>query len=181
MNEKKKELKLVGIIEGTTCSSIDTQKQIDDILKCKIDLVCNGKKIAWEDFYDKTNTEKRALFNAILEDRKMRVDKKTAMANRPLFAVCTLIDNICKRVEYYEGHDKLEKTYDFRSAELENEKLEDYLTEDEYAYDPINFLKQNGLIDKDNEDFTKNILEILHSSNEKELKEKFEKYMKDNK
>lgn len=176
---EKIEKKLIGIINGETCSSEETQKQIDNILQYEINISENDKPVLWSDVYDKTNKEDRVLFNCIIADRKMRVDKKIPMADRPLFAVCTIIDDVCVRIEYYEGHDCLEKTFDLRSKELKNQDLEDYYKEDENAYNPIEFLKQKKVIDKDKEKLFSNILDILHSSSEEELKKKAEEYFKE--
>lgn len=180
-NNEKIEQKLIGIKNNETCSSTETQKQIDNIIQYDINIFDEERVIQWSDVYDKTNKEERALFNSIIADRKQRVDKKELMADRPRFAVCTIINGVCERVEFYEGHDELEKTYDLRSKNLKNKKLEDYLTKDENAYNPLEFLKQSGLIKSEEEKMVGEILDILHSSNEKELREKADKYFKDKK
>lgn len=162
-NEKK----IIGFIDNITCSSKETQKQINEIMQYKINIVDNNEIVKWTDLYDENNTDKRVLFNSIIADRKRRVDENTALADRPRFAVCTITNGTCERIEFYEGHDRLEKTFDLRSKELSNKKLEDYLEDDEYAYDPIEFLKANNIIDKENEKLYRDILNILHSPIEK--------------
>jgi len=176
--EEKIEQRLIGIIEDHTCTSHETQEQINNLIQYEIDIYENEEKVLWSDVYDKTNEKERVLFNSILADRKIRVDQKIPLADRPKFAICTIINDVCERIEFYEGHDRLEKTFDLRSKRLAKMNLEDFLTEDEYGYEPIKFLKQQNLINKENESLFRNMLEILHSSNEEELKEKVEKYIK---
>ena len=180
-NEEKIEQKLIGIIDNNTCSSKETQNQINEIIQYKISISDNNEVVKWSDLYDKNNTDERVLFNSIIADRKKRVDENIALADRPRFAVCTIINGVCERIEFYEGHDRLEKTFDLRSKKLMNQELQDYLENDEYAYNTIDFLKTNYLIDPKDEKLFSDILNILDSSNEKELREKAEKYIKDNK
>ncbi len=86
--------------------------------------------------------EPRTLFQFILGDRRVRVDQKTFMADRPPFAVATVLDGIVIRLEMYEGHDALECTYDFRSPPLRGKELPRWMETDPQAYDPVAFLQQ---------------------------------------
>ncbi|CCQ92869.1 hypothetical protein CULT_1110006 [[Clostridium] ultunense Esp] len=112
-------------------------------------------------FYDPE--EPRTLFQSILKDRKIRVDKGQFMADRPSFAVITAKNGKAVRLEYYEGHDSLELVYDIRSQEFYNKELPPFMEKDEYGYDPSAFLEELFGIPKD---ISKPILEILHKMDE---------------
>ncbi len=123
VNKEFLEKKYIGFVSDTVCSSLETKKQIEDIILHEIDIMENNEKVTWSDVYDKTNKETRAIFNSIIEDRIIRVDKKICMASRPSFAVCTFINGVCERIEFYEGYNVLGKSYDLRSKRLKNEQL----------------------------------------------------------
>lgn len=130
LKQNKVEKKFIGVISDEVCSSLETKNQIEEIISKEIDIVCDGEKVSWQDFYDKEHKEKRILFNFIIEDRIFRVDNHKMMASRPVFAVCTFVNDVCERMEYYEGEDRLEKTYDLRSERLSHCKLKDYIYKD---------------------------------------------------
>ncbi|MCQ4924892.1 hypothetical protein NE686_17455 [Tissierella carlieri] len=158
------EIKLIGFVDDTVCGSEETRNQIEELKKYQLNLIAeDGKRVEWDDIDNPE--EPRTILQAIESDRAMRVDKKKFMANRPLFAVATTKDDEIVRLEFYEGHDKLEKVFDIRSKELLEKDLSDYLSEDENAYDPVEFLKSTFGID---ETISKPILEKLHKDIEKD-------------
>jgi hypothetical protein len=116
-----------------------------------------GEKVTWDDV-DNPN-EPRTLFQSILKDREMRVDKKTLMADRPSFCVITAADGKAIRLEFYEGHDALSLIYDIRSKELQGKRLPNFMDEDPQAYDPARFLRENFGIP---EELSKPILDKVH-------------------
>lgn len=142
-NEKLSEtLYFIGV-DGIkqVVDSTKTQKQIDRVknLDCMLTHE-DGQLLSWEYFDDET--ENRTLFQAILKDRELRVDKGVFMANRPLFAVVTAQQGAAVRLEYYEGHDELKLVYDIRSTELQHNELSPFLEKDYYAYNPSAFLRE---------------------------------------
>jgi len=81
------------------------------------------------------------------------------MADRPAFAVATVANDAVVRLEFYEGHDALECTYDLRSAALQGKDLPRWLERDPLAYDPVAFLKEFlGLP----EDFPRPLRDAIH-------------------
>ena len=165
MSRKRKETLqtlYVGINGEKVVNSVETKKQINRVKKLKSMLTNeNGQPLDWYTFDNPE--EPRTLFQAILKDRKMRVDKGQLMADRPSFAVITAKNGKAVRLEYYEGHDSLELVYDIRSPEFYNKELQPYMEKDEYAYDPSAFLEELFGIPKD---ISKPILEILHKMDE---------------
>lgn len=131
---------LVGIDGEKTVNSKTTQEQLDELHKYELDLEHQGEKISWEDIDN--IEESRTFLQSILNDRKMRVDNHTLMADRPSFAVATIYQDRIVRIEYYEGHDALKKVYDLRSKELQDKEMPDFMTSDPQAYDPAEFLEE---------------------------------------
>lgn len=76
------------------------------------------------------SVNKNMIFRAIIEDRKLRVDKKISLADSPNFCEITIIDDVIERLEYYEGHDKLK--YDTRSNRLTGVELGQTFVKDEW-------------------------------------------------
>lgn len=150
---------LIGLVEDRACDSKTTRQQIEEMKKYELNLYSTeGEKIPW-DIFDDPN-EPRTILQAIEGDRKVRVDEKNFMADRPLFAVFTTYGNQIIRLEFYEGHDVLEKVYDIRSKELYGKDMPDYLGVDECAYDPAKFLEEIFGIP---EEFSKPILDEVHN------------------
>lgn len=118
----------IGVVfnqdEGRAVDSKTTQAQIEEVRRLNCKLVGeNDEALNW-DIFD--NPDKpQTLFQAILIDRKLRIDERNYMADRPNFAVVTADGNNAVRLEYYEGHDYLSKVYDIRSKELKGQKLND--------------------------------------------------------
>lgn len=108
--------------DGKVVDSSTTRNQIEAVkeLECRIQQE-DGSKVSWDDLDDPD--EPRTLFQALLADRRRRVDEDTLMANRPPFCVVTEDDGAAIRLEYYEGHDALSMTYDVRAPDLEGEDL----------------------------------------------------------
>ena len=137
----KSELALIGFeLEGEDWRAVGAKKTREQIEYVK-SFECNlyhKKELDWEQFDDPS--ESNTLFQAIEKDRAIRIDKKTFMANRPLFAVITIIDGKAARLEFYEGHDALELACDIRSKELADKELEPFMAKDGLAYNPVEFL-----------------------------------------
>jgi len=166
-----REVRLIGFVENVACDSKETRKQINELKKYKLDLVDekSGQKITWRHLDDPDL--KQSIFRAIESDRALRIDEKEIMADRPTFAAITIQDNRIVRLEFYAGHDALEKIYDFRAKELHGKKLPDYMEKDENAYDPAKFLKEHFGID---EKFSVPILKKLHEMEREEAIRKME-------
>src|SRR5690554_228541 len=128
----------IGFDGEEVVNSLKTQRQIDEVKKLECMLVHKGTSLDWETFDNPEQSQ--TLFQAILRDRKCRVDEGNLMADRPQFAVITAYEGKAVRLEYYEGHDELELVYDIRAAELKGKNLPQFLESDPHAYDPAAFL-----------------------------------------
>jgi hypothetical protein len=115
----------IGADGKKVVDSKTTQEQIHEVERLHCRLTENGEPLTWPDL-DNPN-EPRTLFQAILRDRKMRVDDGIFMADRPAFAVVTAIGEDAVRLEYYEGHDALSLIYDLRAPELASKSLPAWL------------------------------------------------------
>jgi len=127
--------------DGTqVVDSTETQRQIDAVkaLVCALVTPESKEAVSWSDLDDPA--EPRTLFQFILGDRRLRVDRQRLMADRPPFAVVTEHDGHAVRLEMYEGHDYLECTYDLRAPKLAGLVLPMYMASDPQAYDPAKFL-----------------------------------------
>ena len=142
MNEAtfQSEVLFVGHDGEKIVDSAETQRQIDRLTALPSKLVDQGEAIQWKALNDPA--ESRTLLQCVLGDRRERVDKKRLMADRPPIAVATIVDGQVVRLEFYEGHDGLEKTFDLRSAELQGKALPDWMGRDPRAYDQVAFLQQ---------------------------------------
>jgi hypothetical protein len=140
---KKQTIYFIGTNGETTINSQETQKQIDEVKKLESALIDEGTEevLPWAAFDD--GKEPRSLFQAILNDRRMRVDKGHLMADRPSFIVVTAHRSKAIRLEFYEGHDSLSLVYDIRSRELHSKKLPAFMESDPCGYDPIAFLSEH--------------------------------------
>lgn len=148
----------IGFVNDTACNSMTTMEQINEVQKLECDLeLSDGTKLSWDYFNDPA--EPRSLFQAIIHDRKGRVDKKILMANRPPFAVVTAFDKRAVRLEFYEGHDSLTCTHDLRAKELHKSCLPVYMDSDPNAYDPVKFLQETFGIPAE---FSKKLLDSAH-------------------
>ena len=92
----------IGANGEKVVDSIETLKQIEAVKKLTCNMLDDGNILTWNDFDNPEET--RTLFQSILGDRKMRVDEKTFMADRPAFCVITEHEGAAVRLEYYEGH-----------------------------------------------------------------------------
>ena len=100
----------IGIKNDKACDSKVTKEQIKSIKKFPISITYENKKLNWA--HIDNLDEPRSLFQSIIKDRELRIDKRTLMADRPKFAVCTIEQGKVIRIEFYEGHNRLEKTFD---------------------------------------------------------------------
>jgi hypothetical protein len=123
------------------------REQIDYVKSFECALTHKEEPLTWDVFDDPK--EGRALFQAIEADRKVRVDKRQFMVDRPPYAAVTIMDGRVVRLEYYEGHDALELTHDIRSKELVGKKLPPFMRRDGAAYDPVAFLEDAFGIPRD--------------------------------
>jgi|CZCB01.1.fsa_nt_gi hypothetical protein len=131
---------LIGTDGEKAISSEVTKKQIEEVKKLTCALAHKGQPLDWDSFDNPD--EPRTLFQAIMHDRKQRVDEGHLMADRPNFAVVTAYQGRAVRLEYYEGHDALQLVYDIRAPELQGKDLPKYMEADPCAYDPVDFLEQ---------------------------------------
>jgi len=147
----------IGVDGEKTVNFNETQAQIKAVKALRCCLQDEGEALSWDAFDNPK--EKRTIFQSILKDREMRVDKKILMADRPSFCVITAIDNKAIRLEFYEGHDLLHLEYDIRSKELQSKDLPFFMDEDPQAYDPVKFLKDVFGI---SEEFSRPFLDKVH-------------------
>jgi hypothetical protein len=132
----------IGFNGEEVVDSVETQRQIDEVKNLECDLEYKGEKLSWDLLDDLS--EPRTLFQFVLGDRRIRVDQHTLMADRPPIAVVTTVGNKAVRLEFYEGHDALKLTYDFRASELEGKDIPRWLETDPQAYNPFKFLQSVG-------------------------------------
>lgn len=132
-----------GKLHLEACGSDETQRQIDRLKTYALDLQHEGEPISWGELDN--IEEPRTIMQAVLTDRRRRIDSQTIMADRPPFALATVAAGRIVRLEYYEGHDALACIFDLRSAELADKDLPKYLGSDPQAYDPMLYLAAVGL------------------------------------
>ena len=124
------------IIGGSPLSRLEnsegTRNQISQLSQNPLLLVEQGKQVDWQELFDPNNH--RSIFQAIIDDRERRVDQREIMCDRPPFAVVTVTENGIERVEYYEGHDRLEMLYDLRSHNFRTRKISNYIDKDPQPY-----------------------------------------------
>ena len=113
------------VSSGGLASSIETRLQIDDVKSLECRLQIEGESLTW-DFFDDPD-EPRSLFQTILNDREMRVNRRIELEDRPPTCVITSMDGKAVRLEFYEGKYMLRLRFDIRSSELEGAKLPNYL------------------------------------------------------
>lgn len=148
---------LVGTDGEQVVDSATTRKQIAEVEALECALENEGQRLTWKDLDDPA--QPRTIFQSILRDRELRVDKHTPMADRPAFAVITAAGSKAVRLEFYEGHDALQLVFDLRSRGLQGKDLPSFLESDPHAYDPAKFLKDALGIP---EELSKPILEAVH-------------------
>lgn len=119
---------VIGLKGNRILSYEETMEQIEEIRSLECGLQVDGEPLTWEAFDDPT--EQRTLFQRILEDRYMRVDKKTLMADRPAFCAITAMEGRAVRLEFYEGQKTLRLVYDIRAKEFEGMELPKFLGRD---------------------------------------------------
>ena len=114
----------VGFKNGVSTNAREALRQMMVLCKYDLDVVgLKNEKLQWGDIYGETDRNK--LFSVIYQDRKIR--KKEHMADRPPFLIGTIIGNQVIRLEFYYGHDKLEKIYDFRHENYQDDNsFEEY-------------------------------------------------------
>lgn len=132
---------VIGFNKNTITSNKETLKQIKEIMKYDLDVEdINGRKIEWKDIYDEM--DKNSLFYVIYKDRKDR--KNNMMADRPPYLRFGVVNDTIVIVEFYFGHDKLVKIYEFRSKKIDDSiMLEPYIDNVEYEKD--NFIDILGI------------------------------------
>lgn len=156
-------IKFIGVDGENAVNSETVLKQIEEIKKYELNIYdVDGNKITWADL---DNENDRSLFRNIYLDRKVRIDKKTAMADRPQFIACTIENNKIIRLEFYEGHDSLKLEFDLRKKEDFDKDLKPYMQEDENAYNPIAFLQSMGI----NKEVAEKAMELFHENAENDL------------
>ena len=118
-------------------NSQKTLGQIAIVRKLECTLEYEGKQIQWdmldspaEPPFGFPKWGRRTLFQAIVSDRKMRVDQGELMADRPPIAIVTAVAGKAVRMEFYAGHDVLCPICDLRAKELQGKPLPCWLTSD---------------------------------------------------
>ncbi|MCD6132782.1 MAG: hypothetical protein J7J16_00400 [Deltaproteobacteria bacterium] len=113
----------IGIKEGKIISSRETRKQIDEVkkLKCQLRHPITGERLGWDSFDDPD--DEKSLFQAILRDRKLRVDQGLLMMKKAPFCVITAVDDIAIRLEFYGGYRKTQLIADIRNRRLQGLRL----------------------------------------------------------
>ncbi|MCL0035884.1 hypothetical protein M1N44_02415 [Dehalococcoidia bacterium] len=131
-------------------NSAKTLEQIAEVKKLECAMEHEGEQIRW-DMLDSPaepigfpKLGRRTLFQAIVSDRRLRVDQRTMMADRPPIAVVTAVAGKAVRMEFYAGHDALHLIYDLRTRELQGKPMPRWLTSDPQAYNPYRFLQSIG-------------------------------------
>jgi hypothetical protein len=119
---------LIGLEGNRVLSYEETKYQIEAVRDLECGLQVEGEPLSWDAFDDPT--EQRTLFQKILEDRYMRVNKRTLMSERPSFCAITSIDGRAVRLEFYEGKRTLKLVFDIRAKEYEEEKWPNFLDRD---------------------------------------------------
>lgn len=128
---------VIGIFNDEAADSKTTIKQIQEVKKYELCLQDeNGNPITWEQLDNPKN--ECTLFQTIINDRKLRIDQKIIMADRPNFCVVTIDGNKIIRLEYYQGHDSLSLVYDIRTKEYCGKPMENYLDNDFLGHDFVN-------------------------------------------
>jgi len=146
MNVHTLAIGFLGDIHGrdlTACGADETRRQIAELRGYSLALTHEGQPVTWEHLDNPE--EPRTILQFIVADRSRRIDSKTLMADRPPFALATIQAGRIVRLEFYEGHDALECSYDFRAPELADKALPRYLDADPQAYDPAAFLRGLGM------------------------------------
>ena len=114
----------IGFENLEALRSEQTREQINKMRELEIVVVepsNRGEVVKWDDIDNPT--EDRTLLRAIEQDRDVRVNQNTCMADRPNLCILTIIDEKIERIEFYEGHDALECTCDLKSLRLMKYKL----------------------------------------------------------
>jgi hypothetical protein len=120
----------IGFKNNHVINSKDTFRQVLKLKKLKLNLHHeDGQDVQWLDIYDSSNP--RSIIQAIILDRRRRVDYKSIMADRPSTCVVTINNDSIDRIEYYEGHDGLKLIYDIRSKSLQGVQLESSYKEEQ--------------------------------------------------
>lgn len=113
----------IGFKNDHVINSKDTFRQVSKLKKLNLNLLHeDGQDVQWLDIYDSSNP--RSIIQAIILDRRKRVDYKNIMADRPSTCVVTINNDSIDRIEYYEGHDGLRLVYDIRSKSLQGVQLD---------------------------------------------------------
>lgn len=103
--------------------TIETEKQIKRLKLCN----CVLRSQTTDQSIN--HTELSTLFQAILSDRKLRMDEGKRIDCRPPFAVATIDEGRIVRLEYYAGTDYHELQYDLRATGLANKPMKCFLDE----------------------------------------------------
>lgn len=120
-------LHFIGIKEGRLTSSQETKRQIEKTksLKCQLRHPITGERLSWEVFDNPE--EKDSLFQAILRDRELRVDRGLLMLKKPPFCAVTALDDIAIRLEFYGGYEEISLIADLRNRQLQSVYLPSFI------------------------------------------------------
>ena len=104
--------------------SEETRKQIEEVTKLDCMISDRHGPLTWAAF--ERSEHPVGLFQQVLQDREMRVDKKIPMSTHPQLIVITVEDEKVIRLEYYEADREFEMwncIYDFRAEDLKSAVL----------------------------------------------------------
>lgn len=124
---------IIGFKGDIITNHKEALEQIKQVMKYDLDIGdINGRKIEWNDIYNEM--DKNSLFSVIYKDRKDRISHM--MADRPPYLRVGILNGAIVILEFYFGHDKLEKIYEFRSKKIDDSiLLEPYSDNVEYTKD----------------------------------------------
>ena len=86
--------------------------------------------------------EVRAIFRFILADRRVRVQRPRLMVVRPPSSGSAQCDGAEARVEFFEGHDEIERSDQIRSPAQPADESPNWMEPNEQTYDSAEFLAE---------------------------------------
>lgn len=116
------ELFFIGVDGKKAVSSRETREQIERVRGLECLLENDGKRMTWDDL-----DNNKALFQKIINDKRIRVDMNNILNTRPNCCVISVIDKKAVRLEYYEGNFVLNLVHDYRAKDLEGLVLPQYV------------------------------------------------------
>lgn len=114
----------IGILNGNVLGSVATKEQIELLKEYNLNIETkDGTKITWQHL----EGHDKAIFNTILRDRELRVDKGMVMGDKPRYCICSLKNSDIIRLQYFQGKDELQMVFDLRRKDLYESALNNYI------------------------------------------------------